>query len=476
MKIIQIIIFLLLSWSVNAQISESQFQSKHLNDIQQHKHCNYIVDKQFVDNDIISLQENNGIPTSTVMGYLPYWEYPDAMEHLQFDILSHIAVFDFEVNSDGTLDNPPNWPWIDLINTSHENGVRVILTATNFSSSQIHNILTNESIKSTFFNEVLNSLQQFQLDGINIDFENLSSNDRGEILNKFMFDLTEYLHNTNPDYEISFAAPPINWGGWDFYGLANSCDYLFIMGYNFYGSWSNTSGACAPLIGGNYNITKVITDEYWDVVQCCPDKLILGVPYYGNKWETQTNAAYSTVIDHISQPTYKSAIDRLEQDTIIWDTTSNTSWGWYKYSNYYQIWFDSDSSLGLKYDLAEEYSLAGTGIWALGYDDDRLELWDELWKHYGHSVGIEYLVEQKDFWVYPNPCVDKINIIINEIYSSYVEIKIYYLDGRIAHSNVVTAQSNHINYDVSFLVPDIYYITISSNHESKTKSIKLIVQ
>lgn len=476
MKKIQIIIFLLLAWNVNAQISGSYFQSKHLTDIQHHNPIDYILDRQITDTTIIPLQENNGIPTSTVMGYLPYWEYPEAMEYLQFDILSHIAVFDFELNSDGTLDNPPNWPWIDLINTSHENGVRVILSATNFNSSQIHNLLTNDAIKSTFFNEVHIILQQYQLDGINIDFENLASADRGEILNNFMYDLTQYLHNVNSDYEISFAAPPINWGGWDFYGLANSCDYLFIMGYNFYGSWSNTSGACAPLIGGNYNITKVITDEYWDVVQCCPDKLILGVPYYGNKWTTQSNSAYSTVIDHINQPTYKNAINKLEQDTIIWDATSNTSWGWYKYSDYYQIWFDNDSSLGLKYDLSAEYSLAGTGIWALGYDGNRMELWDELWKHYGKPVDVAYTDNQKEICIYPNPCSNELNIIIYENYISSIEIRIYHFDGRIAHFEEIYLQNNHINYDVSFLASGIYYVNISDKHQSKIKSIKLIVQ
>ena len=103
------------------------------------------------------------------------------------------------------------------------------------------------------------------MQGVNIDFENISSADRGEVLNGFMADLKNYLHAEMPGSEVSIAIPPINWGGWQFMGLAEACDYMFIMGYNFYGSWSETSGACAPLTGGSYNITNslFITSGKW---------------------------------------------------------------------------------------------------------------------------------------------------------------------------------------------------------------------
>ena len=56
-----------------------------------------------------------------------------------------------------------------------------------------------------------------------------------------MKELTDSVHSWSPDLEVSFAGPAVNWSGWDFNGLVNSCDYIFIMGYDFYGSWSSTA-------------------------------------------------------------------------------------------------------------------------------------------------------------------------------------------------------------------------------------------
>ncbi len=245
-NIVILVFYLFLSGCLIGQIESLNFISKHRSEIESHDPSDYLLDS--IQNQIsIEIGHKNSIKnlSHSVFGYLPYWQYPDALEHLQYDLLSHIALFDFGVNTDGSIDYPPQWPWSDLITTAHQNGVKLILTAVNFNGSEIHTILTNESTKSAFFSNILLALQQYNLDGVNIDFEGVNSSDRGDVLINFMAELSSFLHNTNSTYEISFASPPINWGGWDFEGLANSCDYLFIMGYNFYGPWSNTSGPCS---------------------------------------------------------------------------------------------------------------------------------------------------------------------------------------------------------------------------------------
>jgi spore germination protein YaaH len=343
--------------------------------------------------DIIPLNAfKNPTPDVAVFGYFPYWKYPESIEDMQFDLLSHIAVFDFSVLSNGNLSPPSAWPWTDLINEAHENNVKVILTAVNFNTSQIHQLLNDSSIKANFFQQIKNALQTYELQGVNIDFENISSADRGEVLNGFMADLKTYLHTEMPGSEVSIAIPPINWGGWQFTGLAEACDYMFIMGYNFYGSWSETSGACAPLTGGSYNLTNSLLYHLWEVAANYPKKLILGIPYYGNRWQTEDGDAYSLAIDHTNQPTYSIAKNTSDVYGELWDEVSQTPYCSYLESNnWYQVWYDSDSSLGLKFDLAESYDLKGIGMWALGYDSDKPELWDEIRRRYEASSSVEEL-------------------------------------------------------------------------------------
>ena len=43
-----------------------------------------------------------------------------------------------------------------------------------------------------------------------------------------------------------------------------------------------------------------------------------------------------------------------------------------------QLWYDDPDSFGAKVDVALESGLAGVGIWALGFDGERPELWSAL--------------------------------------------------------------------------------------------------
>ena len=94
-------------------------------------------------------QIKSGVST-TVFGYLPDWEYVGgSYKYLRYDLLTHIACFDFSTNKDGYISNPAGWPWTDLINKAHSNGVKVILTLVNFKKDEIRNILTNSTAKKT---------------------------------------------------------------------------------------------------------------------------------------------------------------------------------------------------------------------------------------------------------------------------------------------------------------------------------------
>jgi spore germination protein YaaH len=335
-------------------------------------------------------ERSRGELTATVFGYFPYWKYPEAVSNMHFDLLSHISVFDFTVQSNGNISTPSAWPWTDLINAAHEAGVKIILTAVNFNGDQIHSLLFDTVIKQNFFNNLKSLIETYDLQGVNIDFENIRQSDRGEVLNGFMADLTAYLHEEIPGTEISIAVLPINWGGWEFAGLAEACDYLFIMGYNFYGPWSQTSGPCAPLTGGSYNITRTVNTEFAEAAENNADKLILGVPYYGNKWKTNTGNPYSHAYDHISQPTYSLAKNIADDHGALWDDISQTSYCSYQENgSWYQVWYDSDTSLRRKYDLADSKNYKGIGMWALGYDSDKPELWDEIRRRYTEASAVE---------------------------------------------------------------------------------------
>jgi len=325
--------------------------------------------------------------SKVVFGYLPDWEYSSAKNNLRYDLLTHIAAFDFNVSGSGSISNPSAWPWTDVINAAHSNGVKVVMVAVNFDKDNIHSLLTDETNKQNFINNVKSKISTYNLDGVNLDFESPYSNDRGSLMNNFVKAVTDSIHSAFPGKEVSFAGPAVNWSNyWDLSGLAASCDYIFIMGYDFYGNWSSTTGPTAPLTGDSYNITNTVLTQYGSVTQNNPEKLILGVPYYGVQWTAKSQNENAETISFIGSPRYRDIVGSADTYGILWSTKYKTPWVRWNNGQWNQLWYDNDSSLGLKYDLAIANNLKGVGMWALNYDGTRQELWNLIDLKFGSGT------------------------------------------------------------------------------------------
>lgn len=426
--------------------------------------------------------------SKSVFGYYPDWEYSKSA-HLNFDynLLSHIAVFDFEASSNGAIEEPPGWPWTDFINEAHSNGVKIIMVVVNFNKTEIHNIITDATARWIFVNRVKGLIDQYNLDGVNIDFEGLDISDRGSRINDFMNELTETVHGLSPEKEVSFAAPAVNWGGWNFEGLAASCDYLFVMGYDFFGSWSSTTGPTAPLTGGNYNITNTIIVQYGSVVNNTPEKIILGVPYYGPHWTTENSTEGANVLAFQNAVRFRDAEGESQSHGLKWSSKYRNSWYSYLegFTNH-QVWFDNDSSLGLKYDLAISKNLKGVGMWALGYDGARKELWDLIERKFIIPVSVEVKNKIPNeiilFQNYPNPfnptTIIKYSIPQNEMSNTnLVQLRIYDVLGKEI-VQLVNEEKSTGSYQVEFNSIDLpsgtYFYELSVGSFIQTKKMMLL--
>ena len=235
--------------------------------------------------DIIPLQSKNQASLSKkVFGFLPYWEQSaGAHNNIQYNLLTHIACFDFRVQLDAAISTPPGWPWTTEINAAHSVGTKVIMTVVNFGGTDgadavAWELFTNTAKQNTFFTNVKNLIETYNLDGVNIDFEGMVSAHRGAELNTFMAKLTAYIHEELPGKEVSFDGPAVNWGGWIMNDLVDSVDYLIVMAYDYTSANSANAGPVAPLkhhTSWKRFITRTIeTGTYKEPSTNHPEKLI----------------------------------------------------------------------------------------------------------------------------------------------------------------------------------------------------------
>jgi len=385
----KLIVILLFATFLFAQVPP---EHKSIHQIEWEQHLNDPDQQLFYKNAAVAidtLQDRDpGKPalSHAVFGYLPDWERSSAPPYFDYSILSHIALFDFTVSTSGNIIGyPAGWPgdWTNTMNKAHANGVKLIMCVVEFNDDDIHALINSSTASQNFYQNVASVINTYNLDGVNIDFEGPQIADRGTPMNNFMQGLSNYIKtNVGPEQEISFAGPAVNWSGWDLPGLVDACDYVFIMGYAYWWNGASTTGPCAPITGASYNLEQTIVNSSNGYGSCDRSKLILGLPYYGNKWKvsySQRSTENANTLANGSSVFYATAKDYYASYGRQWSTRYEDPWTYYKSGeDWYQAWCNDAQALDAKEELVFTYDLMGTGMWALGYDEEHTELWDVL--------------------------------------------------------------------------------------------------
>jgi hypothetical protein len=158
------------------------------------------------------------------------------------------------------------------------------------------------------------------------------------------------------------------------------------MGYNYRTDASASAGSTAPLRGGggSGDLEATVREA---LAQAPAGKLALALPWFGSAWSTASELAGSALvsgegIDTPASPTYAEAVAQATVTGRQWDPEQASAWTAYPDRQcstcpavWRQVWYDDADAFGAKMDLALGQGLAGVGVWALGQEGDREELW-----------------------------------------------------------------------------------------------------
>jgi spore germination protein YaaH len=353
-----------------------------------------------------------------VFGFLPYWEVSDSSTTLDWDVLSTVAYFSVGADKNGNLikqdaDGTASTGWAgwtsskmtSVITAAHQHGTRVVLTISCFAwttgqQTTQATLLGNASARASLAAQIAAAVRDRGADGVNLDFEPIVSGYADEFTAlvrsvraeldaiapgyQLTFDTTGYIGN----YPVEDATAP---GG---------ADAIFIMGYDYRGSSSSSAGSISPLIGPVYDLTDTVAAY---AARVPPSKLILGVPYYGRAWSTSSDAPHAANISGTQYgasvtAVYTTAADLAAQYGRRYDSTEQSPWTAYQRETctatygcvtaWRELYYDDAASLSLRYDLVNQAGLRGAGIWALGYDGTRPELYAALKAKFVHEVTV----------------------------------------------------------------------------------------
>ena len=262
------------------------------------------------------------------------------------------------------------------IDWAHGNGYKVWPMVSNAPAANESLEITSEIMNSyenrkQLIEQIVEACVTYDLDGINIDFENMKQEDK-DVYSRFIIELTPRLNEIGMVVSVDVTAPD---GGetwsmcFDRNVIGDVADYIIFMAYDQNGVSSTTAGTTAGYNWITLNLVKFLQTEEID-----SDKLILGIPFYTRIWTEDANG------EIVRNPTVNMEdIEEVLPDDVqrMWDDELKQYYVEYQDGDYTRkMWIEDVESLKAKVSLVNENNLAGVASWQYGMETE--DVWQML--------------------------------------------------------------------------------------------------
>lgn len=259
---------------------------------------------------------------------------------------------------------------LNYIKKYNELGVDVWAYLDNsFNPDITHEALSNENTRKKVIDKTLELCKNYNMKGINIDFEHTKIEDRDNIT-AFV---NEFREKAGDDFIITVDVTPqissdVTKEPYDRKALAEVSDYIVVMAYDQHWGSSDEAGSVAQYkwVEGSINV----------LFRNVPNrKMILGVPLYTRLWKESNGKVTSKTIS------MNEVVNIIASKGLnpIWDKDSQQNYVEYEENgSTYKIWIEDANSLEKKVSLVNKYNLAGVGSWRLGFETQNI--WDVISK------------------------------------------------------------------------------------------------
>jgi spore germination protein YaaH len=319
--------------------------------------------------------------THEVMAFVNHGHLEDEVPRLQYEAISTVVYFSIVVNSNGRINRKTvDWRrWIGktmdtLIRRAHAAGTKVVPSIkrfawTNGGAAETRKFLSDPAARQRAANEIAQLVYDRGVDGVNIDVEPVPRGQSGNMV-KFVRLVRQALDKKRPGYQLTFCATG-HIANYDVKRLTQpgAADAVYIMGYQYRGSFSTIAGSVAPVGGPHYNYRETLR-QY--LKQTKPDKIVLGVPLFGWSWLTETSGVRSRIAGGSRALFYRSAAIEAANRAFRYDTAEEVAWTAFRSgTGWRQMYFDNLRALEAKWNFVIKNKLRGTGLWALGFEGTR---------------------------------------------------------------------------------------------------------
>ena len=266
-----------------------------------------------------------------------YTNNPDTNQISEMPGVNVVSPTWFELSgSDGSVKNLGS---LDYVNWAKKRDYQIWGLFSNAFDPDTHQALKKYETRQSLVRQCSNIVKSIDLDGINIDIENVREED-GPLVTQFVREATPYFHQAG--LMVSMDITFMTTGNWSaFYErekLAESVDYLIVMAYDEHWGSSKIAGSVASFPWVEANLQKLL-----EVIP--NDKLILGIPLYTRLWEEKSKGVLSSKAMSMAEVKEWLAANAV---TPQYDEVSGQNYAEYYAADSkstYRIWLEDEFSL-----------------------------------------------------------------------------------------------------------------------------------
>ncbi|PIA17378.1 glycoside hydrolase [Coemansia reversa NRRL 1564] len=292
----------------------------------------------------------------------------------------------------------------ELIAAGQKNDVKMLVAVGGQGTFSEHlaTALSSPESQSAFLSNAVNFVKDYNLDGIDIDWEYPKNVDDAQTLLSALQGTRDALDKsfgkgkkllTITLYNHPYLGPDVPTV--DYKPYYEAVDYGLMMAYDYFGSWADYTAPNSPFVDvpfypGSFRNTT----DAWLAAGWPANKLVAGLAFYGHSSIVSTEMSanmtnqYVPIDNHTSIDGPISEISgtwtwrdlREPSDGALsdpstagsgwartWDRFTMTPWLFRKSDGVY-VGYDDQDSLGIKLDYSLRNDLAGVMIWEIGYD------------------------------------------------------------------------------------------------------------
>lgn len=272
----------------------------------------------------------------------------------------------------------------DYVTYAHDHGVEVWALVKNFALSNADvdttYILTHTSTRQNLVNQIVSFALQYNLDGINIDFESMKGAEIGDAYIQFLRELSIKCENNDIVLSTAVAIPTSFNMVYNYREQADFVDYICIMAYDQH--WGQASGE-GPVASLDWVEDSVINTLAEGVPA---DQILLGIPFYTKLWnltptsdETDEDVSYVIGYKNLGLTSAQNWMNENISSPEWIDENGQYYGETVKNGITYKMWLEDATSIEEKLKVMQEYKLAGAAFWSS--DLDNTSIWEVILRY-----------------------------------------------------------------------------------------------